>query len=70
EELTFGPKNIGFSGNKTKSRVEKIAKMTNIYNLLDLNPRRLNFFQKQWVAIAASFPIAGSVNVSVYIISI
>lgn len=53
EELIFGPKNIGFSENKIKNRIEKIAKMTNIYNLLDLNPRKLNFFQKQWVAIAS-----------------
>lgn len=53
EELIFGPQNIGFSENKTKKRIEKIAKLTNIYNLLDLNPRKLNFFQKQWVAIAS-----------------
>lgn len=54
EELTFGPENIGFSEDKIKDIVEKIAHLTDIYNILDSNPRELNFFQKQWVAIAST----------------
>lgn len=53
EELTFGPNNLGFPLAKIKEIVEKIAYITDIYDLLDSNPRRLNFFQKQWVAIAS-----------------
>jgi energy-coupling factor transport system ATP-binding protein len=53
EELTFGPNNLGFPLVKIKEIVEKIARITDIYDLLDSNPRRLNFFQKQWVAIAS-----------------
>jgi len=54
EELNFGPKNIGFSEDKIKDIVVKIANLTDIYNILDSNPRELNFFQKQWVAIAST----------------
>jgi len=54
EELIFGPKNIGFSEDKIKDIVEKIAHLTGIYDILDSNPRELNFFQKQWVAIAST----------------
>jgi len=54
EELIFGPENIGFSEDKIKDIVEKIAHLTDIYDILDSNPRELNFFQKQWVAIAST----------------
>jgi len=54
DELIFGPKNIGFSENNIKNIIEKIAHMIGIYNLLDLSPRILNFFQKQLVAIAST----------------
>ncbi|MGB3346853.1 MAG: ABC transporter ATP-binding protein [Candidatus Humimicrobiia bacterium] len=54
EELIFGPKNIGFSEDKIIDIVEKIAHLTDIYDILDSNPRELNFFQKQWVAIAST----------------
>lgn len=53
EELTFGPNNLGFPLAKIKEIVERIAYITDIYDILDSNPRRLNFFQKQWVAIAS-----------------
>jgi energy-coupling factor transport system ATP-binding protein len=53
EELAFGPNNLGFPLAKINEIVENIANMTDIYDLLDSNPRRLNFFQKQWVAIAS-----------------
>lgn len=57
EELIFGPENIGFSEDKIKDILEKIAHLTDIYDILDSNPRELNFFQKQWVAIASTLTI-------------
>ncbi|MFT8310803.1 MAG: ATP-binding cassette domain-containing protein [Sporolactobacillus sp.] len=53
EELAFGMENIGLGSDEIRERIDWVAKITNLENLLDKSPYDLSGGQKQRVAIAS-----------------
>ncbi|AOY76132.1 energy-coupling factor ABC transporter ATP-binding protein [Clostridium formicaceticum] len=52
QEISFGPKNLGFSNEETKKRVEEAMKATNVFNLQHKPVHFLSGGEKKRVSIA------------------
>lgn len=52
-EVEFGPKNLGFSEEKTRENVLRAAELANITEYLDENPYNLPFSTRKFVTIAS-----------------
>lgn len=61
EELSFGPRNLGFSEKRIKEVVEEVAKTLGLYEFLDEAPYNLSRGQRQKVAVASILTMQPSV---------
>ncbi len=61
EEMSFGPRNLGFSEKRIKEVVEEVAKTLGLYEFLDEAPYNLSRGQRQKVAVASILTMQPSV---------
>jgi energy-coupling factor transport system ATP-binding protein len=61
EEISFGPRNLGFSNRKVKKIVDEVAKKLGLHEFLNEAPYNLSRGQRQKVAVASVLAMQPSV---------